>query len=239
LLPVFALLFFFADDSGQVLDRALKQFVDVFAAVKQNAADEVNPAQAVYDGAIPGMLRQLDPHSVFFDPTHFEQLKELEKSTRKGFGSIVSIVPGRVIVLQTLPGTPSARSGMSPGDEIVAINGIALNRLEVEQLVQLLTEARQQQIRAEVRRPGNARLIPLILTPEEVQSSPVDRAFLLSPGIGYVRVTSFDAQAGSQLRDAIEKLGGAALKGLILDLRNNPGGIMDAGVETAGLFLQP
>ena len=94
------------------------------------------------------MLRRLDPFSVFFDPGQFEQLHELENSTRKGFGSVVSILPGRVIVLQTLPGTPSAKSGMSPGDEIVAINGIPLARLEIEQLIQLLSQSRNQQVRS-------------------------------------------------------------------------------------------
>src|SRR5262245_1949564 len=113
------------------------------------------------------MLRRLDQHSVFFGPMQFEQLKEMEKSTRKGFGSVVSILRGRVIVLQTMPGTPSAKSGMSPGDEIIAINGIRLDRLEIEQLIQLLTESRQRQVALHVRRPGNARILQLILTPEE------------------------------------------------------------------------
>lgn len=242
MFAIFAfLLLFQADDAPapESLDQALKRFIQVFAAVKENAADPVNPQQAIYDGAIPGMLRRLDPHTVFFDTDHFEQLKELEKSTRKGFGTIVSLLPGRVIVLQTMPGTPSAKSGMMPGDEFVAINGIPLNRLEVEQLVQLLTEARQHQVRIDVRRQGNARLIPLILTPEDVDAASVDRAFLLRPGIAYVRATSFEAETGSQIRDAIEKLGGPALKGLVLDLRNNPGGVLNAAVESASLFLPP
>ena len=239
MLPVLALLLLFAPGESESLDRALKRFIDVFATVKENAADPVNSAEAIYQGAIPGMLRRLDPHTVFFDPSHFEQLKELEKSTRKGFGTIVSLLPGRVIVLQTLPGTPSAKSGMSPGDEIIAINGIRLDRLAVEQLVQLLSEARQQKVRLDVRRPGNARLLPLILTPEDVDASSVDRAYFLQPNVGYIRVTSFDAQAGKQIHEGIEKLGGASLKGLVLDLRNNPGGVLDAAVETAGLFLQP
>ncbi len=237
MVPLLALLLLFADDTGESLDRALKRFVEVFATVRENAADPVNSQQAVYEGAVPGMLRRLDPHSVFLDTDHFEQLKELEKSTRKGFGSIVSLLPGRVIVLQTLPGTPSAKSGLSPGDEIVAINNIPLARLEIEQLVQLLTEARQHQIKIDVRRQGNARLLPLILTPEDVESSSVDRAFLLKPGIAYVRVTSFETETAKQIQDALEKLGGSNLKGLVLDLRNNPGGVLGAAVETASLFL--
>lgn len=235
----FAFLLLFADEAGETLDRSLQRFTEVFAVVQANAADPVSSAHLLYEGAIPGMLKQLDPHSVFFGPAQFEQLKELEKSTRKGFGSVVSILPGRVIVLQTLPGTPSARSGMSPGDEIVAINGIALARLEPEQLVQLLTEARQRQVQLMVRRPGNARLLPLVLTPEDMDSPSVDRIFEISSGIGYVRATSFDTGTGKEIKAAIEKLGGAQLKGLVLDLRNNPGGVMTAALETAALFLEP
>lgn len=217
----------------------LKRFTDVFALVEREAADPVLPDKALYGGAIPGMLRQLDPHSVFFDPEQFEQLKELERSTRKGFGSVLSVLPGRVVVLQALPGTPSARAGIAPGDEILAVNGIRLDRLDLDQLVALLTESRQQQVSLDVRRPGNARLLQFVLTPEEMQAPSVERAFLLRPGVGYLRVGSFDAQAGAQVREAIEKLGGGKLRALLLDLRNNPGGILPAALETASLFLKP
>jgi carboxyl-terminal processing protease len=188
---------------------------------------------------IPGMLRRLDPHSVFFDPQQFEQLKQLETSTRKGFGSVVSVLPGRVIVLQTLPGTPSAKSGMSPGDEILAINNIRLDRLDLEQLIGLLQQSRQQPARLAVRRPGNARMLDFTLTPEEMQQPSVERSFLLKPGIGYLRIASFDEKTGEQIKSAIESLGGRKLKGLVLDLRNNPGGLLTSAMETASLFLKP
>lgn len=239
MLAFAAFLLLFADEGGQSIEQALKSFVSVFAAVETNAADPVNTASAIYEGAVPGMLKQLDPFSVFFDPGQFDQLKELEKSTRKGFGSVVSILPGRVIVLQTLPGTPSAKSGMSPGDEIVAINNIPLARLDSEQLVQLLSQARNQQVRLDVRRPGSARLIPLILTPEEVDSPSVDRAFHIRPNVAYLRIASFDVPTGKAIQEAIEQLGGANLKGLVLDLRNNPGGVVASALETSALFLQP
>ena len=91
----------------------------------------------------------------------------------------------------------------------------------------------------DVRRPGNARLIPLVLTPEDVDSPSVERAFLMRPRIAYLRVTSFDVETGKAIKDAIEKLGGENLKGLVLDLRNNPGGVVASALETASLFLQP
>lgn len=219
------------------LDEAIRKIVSVYAAVESEAADPIAAEKAFYEGAIPGMLRRLDPHSVFFDPGQFQQLRELEKSTRKGFGTVVSLLPGRVIILQTMPGTPSERSGLTPGDEILAINGIPLYQLDIDQLVQLLSQARQQQARLDVRRPGNARMLQFSLTPEDVDAPSVDRAFHVRPGVGYLRVASFDANTGKEIHDGIEKLGGGSLKGLLLDLRNNPGGLLPAALETAALFL--
>jgi carboxyl-terminal processing protease len=224
-----------ADD----LDSQVKRLVSAFALVEENAADPVSSEQVFYQGVIPGMLRRLDPHSVFFDPQQFDQLKQLETSTRKGFGSVVSVLPGRVIVLQTLPGTPSAKSGMSPGDEILAVNNIRLDRLDMDQLIGLLQQSRQQPARLAVRRPGNARMLDFTLTPEEMQQPSVERVFLLKPGIGYLRIASFDEKTGEQIKSAIESLGGRELKGLVLDLRNNPGGLLTSALETASLFLKP
>ncbi len=221
------------------LDAPLRSVTEVYAVVEQNAADPVDPEAAFYRGAIPGVLRRLDPHSVFLDPGQFEQLKKLQTSTDKGFGSVVSVLPGRVIVLQTLPGTPSAKSGMAAGDEILAVNGYDLSRLDMDQLIQLLGQSRQQPARIDVRRPGTPRILQFSLVPEEMQSPSVDRAYFLEPGTGYVRVTSFDEKTAEQIREAIEKLGGRRLKGLVLDLRNNPGGMLESALQTASLFLKP
>jgi len=97
-----------ADD----LDTQIRRVIEGFAMVEQNAATPVSSEQVFYQGAIPGLLRKLDPHSAFFDPGQFDQLRKMEASTQKGFGTIVSLLPGRVIVLQTLPGTPSAKAGI-------------------------------------------------------------------------------------------------------------------------------
>ncbi|HXN45028.1 MAG TPA: S41 family peptidase [Bryobacteraceae bacterium] len=224
--------------SEDVMEQ-MKKFIDVYAVVEREAADPVAPEKALYQGAIPGMLRRLDPHSVFLDPDQFQQLKEMETSTRKGFGSIVSVLPGRVIVLQVLPGTPAQKAGLGPGDEILAVNNYPLERLEIEQIIGVLGEARQKQARLAVHKPGNVRILEFTLTPAELQSPSVERSFLLKPGIGYVRVTSFDADTGAQIKTAIDGLGGNALHGLVLDLRNNPGGVLPAALVTASLFLKP
>lgn len=235
----FPLVLLFATAAADDLESSVKRVIDAYSAIEKNAAEPVSPEKAFYEGAIPGMLRRLDPHSVFFDPGQFEQLKQLETSTRKGFGSVVSVLPGRVIVLQTLPGTPSAKSGIQPGDEILAINNIRLDLLDLDQLVGLLGESRQKPAQLDVRRPGNARLLQFVMTPEEMLSPSVERVFFLKAGIGYLRVASFDEKTGAQIQEAIEKLGGKNLKGLVLDLRNNPGGLLPAALETVSLFLKP
>ncbi len=196
---------FSADD----LDKQLKSFMDAFAIVEENAADPVRSEQAFYMGALPGLLKTLDPHSVFFDPGQFDQLRKMESSTQKGFGTIVSLVPGKVVVLQTMPGTPSAKSGLAPGDEIVAINNYIIARLDIEQLTELLGESRQHPAQLDVMRPGSGRIMRLQLTPEEMQASSVERTFFLGPGMGYLHVTAFDENTGKDIRTAIDKLGGA------------------------------
>lgn len=217
----------------------LKQFTTAYHLVEENFSDPVTPEQAFYGGAIPGLLRSLDPFSAFLDPDQLRSLKDMQQSVQKGFGSVVSIAPGRVVVLQTLPGTPSARAGLSAGDEIIEINGYRLDRLDLNALVELLRQSRQQQAQLSVRRPGVATLMPFLLTPAELASPSVSRAFFLRPGVGYIKIESFDEGTGEELRKALEKLGGVKLRGLVVDLRDNPGGVLPAALETAAMFLRP
>lgn len=228
-----------AGDPAKELTPYLQQFLKVFSAVQTESADQARTNKLIFEGAIPSMLRNLDPHTQFFDPAQFDQLKHMEDSEQKGFGSIVSVLPGQVIFLQTLPGTPSNRAGIQAGDELVAVNNYAIRSLEAEQIIQLLTEARQQRVTIYVRRQGSARLLQFTLTPELVDSPSVDRAFLLRSGMGYIRIASWDLQTAKQLRDALQKFGAESLQGLVLDLRNNPGGVVKAALDAAALFLQP
>ena len=213
--------------------------MDVFTTVQAQAAEKTDVDKLIFGGAIPSMLRPLDPHTQFFDPGQFEQLRQMESSEQKGFGSIVSVIPGRVIFLQTLPGTPSNKAGIQAGDELVAIGSVMIRNLEPEQIVQLLTQARQQKITVTIRREGSVRPLQFTLEPALVDAPSVDRAFMLQPKTGYIRVASWDLQTAREFHDAVEKLGGDALPGLIIDLRNNPGGVVTAALEVGAMFLNP
>lgn len=233
LLPI-ALL---AQEDPSGLREHIRRFTQVVALVEENAAEPVTLGPAFENGVLPAMMRKLDPHSVYFNKQQFEQLREMETSTRKGFGSIVSVLPGRVIVLQTTPASPSERAGLQPGDEIIAINNVALSRFDMDQMVEYLTYTRQKDALLAVRRQNFPRPLEFILSPATLNAPTVERAFELEAGFGYIRVASFEEKTGRDLKNAIEKLGGEKLKGLVLDLRNNPGGVFTSALETAALFL--
>ena len=228
-----------ADDPGDQLERELKKLAAIYSTIENQSADPVPADVAIYQGAIPGMLKTLDPHSVFFDPDQFEQLQQMQQSERKGFGTVVSLLPGRVIVLQAMEGSPSAKAGLSAGDEIVGINTIPVRYLEVDQLAQLLGEARQHEVTLDVRKPGSERPTQILMSPALLDAPTVDRAVMVAPGIGHLRITGFEEPTGRLVQQTIEKLGGEYLKGLILDLRDNPGGAVESAAQTAALFLSP
>ena len=235
MIPVLLLLLA-AEPDPEIL-RLVKHFTDAFHAVEQNYADPVLPEQAFYSGAIPGLLRSLDPFSAFLDPEQFRSFQDMQQSVEKGFGSVVSLSPGRIVILQTLPGTPSARSGLAAGDEIVEVNGYRTGRLELEQLIELLRQSRRQQAYLRIRRPGVATLMTFTLVPAEVASPSVSRAFFLRPGIGYIKIDSFEDNTPKEFQQALDKLEAPKLRGLVLDLRDNPGGALPAALDVAATFL--
>ena len=222
----------------EVTLEALK-FTQVYGVLEHNFMDPVDPDRMVFDGGIRGMLSALDPFSSFFDPDQFEQLKQFTQGKSRGFGSVLYVSPGKILVLQTAQGSPSWRAGLGPGDEIVEVNGTRIDRLEMRSLIELLQRARTQTARLGVIRPGKVVAEDFELHPAEVATPTVDRAFLLKPGVAFLHVSGFDLKTPKEVNDAIAKLGGAALKGAMLDLRDTHGGVLDAAVALASLFLKP
>jgi len=227
----------FGAKDARDLEASLARLTEVVRLLETRSAEPVDLEDAVYHGAVPALVRALDPFSAFLDPAQFESLQEMQRSTEKGFGSVLSVNNGRVVVLQTLPDSPSARSGMSPGDEIIVVNGHPTANLSIDQLVALLSQTRQAPADLAVKRPNFARLIPLTLTPAELEDPSVQGAFFVKPGVAYVKVANFESQTDADLREQIEEMGGEELRGLVLDFRDNPGGVIEAAVRMAALFL--
>jgi carboxyl-terminal processing protease len=215
------------------------KFTQAFSAIQQNFAESVDPDRAVLDGGIRGMLSALDPFCAFFDHDQFELLKQQTRGEALGFGSILYVTPGKLLVLQTAQGSPSWRAGLGPGDEIVEINGTRVNRIDFQALVDLLRRSRSHPVHLGVIHPGKFVSQDYNLKPAEVALPSVDRSFLLSPGIGYLHLSGFEQKTPQEVLDAMAQLSTPPLKGLVLDLRDNHGGVVDAAIGVASLFLKP
>ncbi len=214
------------------------RFARIYAAVEQNYVEPVEPDRAIWDGGIRAMLATLDPFSAFFDREQFKLLQQQTRGEALGFGSILYVQPGKVLVLQAAVGSPSWRAGLGPGDEIVQVNGVHIDRLDFQSLVRLLEESRSHPARLGVIHPGSLVARDFELKPAEVALPTADKTFLLSPGIGYVHLTSFEQKTPQEVLDALTRLGGPKLKGLLLDLRDNRGGMLDAALGVASIFLK-
>lgn len=215
------------------------RFTKAYGAIQKNFAEPVDPDAMVLDGGIRGMLSALDPFCSFFDRDQFEMLKQQTRGEALGFGSILYVTPGKILVLQTAQGSPSWRAGLGPGDEIVEINGTRVSRVDFETLVELLRRSRSHPVRLGVIHPGKYATQDYDLKPAEVALPSVDRSFLLSPGIGYLHLSSFEEKTPQEVLDAVVKLETPPLDGLVLDLRDNHGGVVDAAIGVASLFLKP
>lgn len=219
------------------VEESLRRFTAVYSIIEENYADPIDPQAQIYRGAIPGILRRLDPYSAFFDAEQFRLLQQHQQAKSEGFGTIVSVTHGRVVVLEAFVGSPAARAGIQPGDDILEVNGHPIGRLGVEEIIQVLSAARSQpRTHMLVLRPNSSKVESIIASPAELSERTVDRAFLLRQGIGYLHLTSFESTTATELKEALEKWG-PSLQGLVLDLRDNRGGLLDVVVQAAGLFL--
>lgn len=222
----------------EVTQQSLK-FAQVYAAINRNYMDPINSDRLILEGGVRGMLASLDPFSSFFDQDQFEQLQQQTRGEALGFGSILYVQTGKVMVIQAQQGSPAWRAGLGPGDQIIAVNGVELNTLSFQQLIHTLERARSHDVHLSVLRPGDSSPVTYHLVPAEVALPTVDIAFLYSSGIGYIHVASFESKTPDEVVDALKKFDYKSLRGLILDLRNNPGGMLDSAVGLCSLFLKP
>jgi len=215
------------------------RFTKLYGAIEDHYMDWVDPDHAVFDGGIRGMLSALDPFCAFLDRDQFELLRQQARGEALGFGSILYVSPGKVLILQTTQGSPSFRAGLGPGDEIVEVNGRRVDRLDFQSLIDLLKSSRSSPVRLGVIHPGKAVAEDFNLNPAEVALPSVDKAFLWSPEIAYLHINGFEGKTPEEVSAALKQLDAPHRKGLLLDLRDNHGGIVESAAAVASLFLKP
>src|SRR3972149_6567412 len=222
---------------GGDVQQTLRTFTQVYAIVEQNYADPVDADQAIYQGAIPGMLRSLDPHSSFFDSRSFSLLREEQSGHYYGVGMQVAPRDGRTIVLAPFVGSPAYKAGLRPGDIIYRVDGTSTENLTTSEVADLLKGPKGTVVRVQVLREGSDQPLEFVITRDEIPRLSLDFFFQIRPRVGYVRLAGFNENTHDELTQALDSLGGAPLEGLILDLRGNPGGLLNEGVAVADLFL--
>jgi carboxyl-terminal processing protease len=227
-----------AASQGDDLPGDVGSFTRAYALVEQNFADPVSPDKAIYKGAIPGMLRTLDPHSNFFDPRDYQLLREDQKGHYYGVGMQVGPRGGKTVVMAPFPGSPSYKAGLRPGDIISKVNDKPTDNLSTTEVADLLKGPRGTQVTIVVVREGNTEPLSFAVTREEIVRNSVPDAIWAKPGIAYVKIRSFAETTSKELEENFKRLGESNIKGLVLDLRENPGGLLNEGVAVADRFLQ-
>src|SRR3984957_14709821 len=215
---------------------SLKQFTDVYEKIEENYADPVNPDKAIYNGAIPSMLHQLDPHSNFFDPKSYSALREEQRGKYYGVGMTVGPRNNKVIVIAPFVGTPAYRAGIRPGHIIAAIDGKPTDNMSTSDVADLLKGPKGTTVRITMLREGSEHPLEFSVIRDEIPRYSVDLHFMIKPGIGYMHVSGFQETTEHEVAEALDQMGD--LKGLILDLRQNPGGLLSEGVGVADKFLK-
>ncbi len=224
---------------GPVRDLASREhlFDEVLQHIRRDYVDTL-PDSTLYRHAIDGALRELhDPHTVFLTPRRLSRLDESTSGKYAGVGIQMDVRDSGITVIGTLPGTPAEQAGIATGDRIVTIDGKTTQGTTTEEAVKLLRGAAGTPVRILVERPGIAERMPFTLVRRVIEVNPVQHAVVLQDGIGYVSLTVFSAEATPDLVRAIDSLRSAGARSLVLDLRGDPGGLLDQGIDVADLFL--
>jgi carboxyl-terminal processing protease len=220
------------------IKASLKSFTKVYDLVEENFADKVASDKAIYNGAIPGMLRTLDPHSNFFDPRAFTLLKEDQKGHYYGVGMTIQPRNGKTLVREPFANAPASKAGIRRGDVIVSVNDKSTQNLDSTAVADMLKGPRGTNVQVVVEREGLDHKLTFNLVRDEIPRPSVFTPFYIRPGIAYLKISSFGETTSREMEDGLKRLGESDIKGLILDLRGNPGGLLNEGVEVAGHFLK-
>ena len=215
-----------------------RMLADVLERVKHDYVNPVDDHQLL-QAAIRGMVSSLDPYSAYLDGDEYDEVKISSSGQYSGVGIEVSMEDEEVVVVSPFEGSPAAAAGIHPGDVIATIDGIAVNTATLADTIGRMRGKEGTTVKIGILREGSAEPLQFTLKRARVELRSV-RAELLEPGMGYVRVSQFSETTGDDLDAALKDLrkrNGAALKGLVLDLRNNPGGVLEAAVAVSDTFL--
>ncbi|CCK74526.1 MAG: S41 family peptidase [Oleispira antarctica] len=221
--------------------QELRNFTEIFDRIRTAYVEPVDD-KTLLQYAIDGMLSNLDPHSDYLLPEDFSELQEHTTGKFGGLGIEVGIEEGLIKVVSPIDDTPAEKAGIKSGDFIVSLDGEPVREMSLNNAIDKMRGEPGTDIALSIRREGEQELLEFILTRAEIKVASV-RGESLGDGIGYLRITQFQDQSGPELIEAITKLQKKAqdnkeqLNGLVLDLRNNPGGVLDAAVEVSDAFL--
>jgi carboxyl-terminal processing protease len=219
------------------MQDSVKSFTHVLSVVERNYAEPVDTDKVIYDGAIPGMLRVLDPHSNFFDPKQYALFKEEQQGKYYGVGMTVQQRENQTVVLAPFVGSPAYKAGIRPGDIILKVDGKSCDGLTTTEVADMLKGAKGTVVHISLGREGWEKPIEVTVTRDEIPRPGVEYFTMVKPGIGYVRVSTFNETTDSDLSEALRQLDVSKLDGLIIDLRNNGGGLLNQAVGMADMFL--
>jgi carboxyl-terminal processing protease len=228
------------------LQDSVKEFTQLLTVVQQNYAIPVDSDKIVYDGAIPGMLRTLDPHSYFLDPKAWAVTREDEEGKYYGVGmQIVQRTPpdNRVEVISPFVGSPAYKAGIRPGDIIVKVDDKSAVGLGSPEIADLLKGPKGTTVRISMQREGEPKPLVFTVQRDEIPHHLVDDPIVLKAGYGYIRLTGFNETTGDDFVAALEEAtaappnGKGVENGLVIDLRDNPGGVLDSATKVCDSLL--
>lgn len=224
--------------SSDDYQASVRDFTKALAVVQANYAETVDVDKSVYQGAIPGMLRVLDPHSNFFDAKQFALLREDQRGKYYGVGMTVAPHENHTVVMAPYVGAPAFNAGIRPGDVIMKVDDKSTDGLSTGEVADLLKGPKGTVVRITIAREGFPEQFVFTVTRDEIPRRSVDLAFRIKPGIGYIRFPGpFNETTDREISDALRELDAPSLDGLILDMRGNPGGLLNEAVAVGDMFL--
>jgi carboxyl-terminal processing protease len=219
------------------LQDSVKSFTHVLSIVQKDYAIPIDTDHAIYSGAIPGMLRVLDPHSSFFDPRAYANLREDQRGRYYGVGMTIVPRDNFTYVLSPMPGSPAFRAGIRPGDVIMAVDSKSTEGLSSSEVADMLKGPKGTVVHITMKRVGYNENLSFTVTRDEIPKHSVDLDFEVRPGIGYIKLSGFNETTDTELASSLKDLDATKLDGIVLDLRGNPGGLLNEAVAVSDMFL--